>query len=209
MKSRLWYLLAAIGAAGCGGYSADDEVTLGSAVYTQPAPNVSFSAFKSYYLDPQMEVWEDGTQKLKQPVPASTVTTIDAQMQKYGYTAIPGSGATPLPDGALPPSDVGLRLVFLQSNFTYYISSGYCSVYWAYYACWPGWAYAGSYSTGTVLMMMVDTRSGQATPAPDNATVWASALYAVLRGSSLENTNVLNSAVVRAYDQSPYLKNSP
>jgi hypothetical protein len=209
MKSRLWFLLAAIGAIGCGGYSADEEVTLGSAVYTQPAPNVNFTAFKTYYLDPQMEVWEDGVQKLSQPVPASTVTTINTQMQKYGYTAIPGSGVTPQPPNLLPASDVGLRTVFLQSTFTYYVSSGYCSVYWAYYACWPGWAYSGSYSTGTVLMMMVDTRPGTGTPAPDSAPVWASALYAVLRGSSLENSNQLNSAIVRAYDQSPYLKNSP
>ncbi|MFL5388302.1 MAG: DUF4136 domain-containing protein [Myxococcales bacterium] len=206
MKSRLWFLLAAIGAIGCGGYSADEEVTLGSAVYTQPAPNVNFTAFKTYYLDPKMEVWEDGAQDVVgQPVPSSTVTTIQQQMTKYGYT----QQATPPTGNNLPNADVGLRLVFLQSNFTYYVSSGYCSVYWAYYACWPGWAYAGSYSTGTVLMMMVDTRTGQIAPAPDNATVWATALYAVLRGSSLENSNQLNSAIVRAYDQSPYLKNSP
>jgi hypothetical protein len=184
-------------------------VTFGSAVYTQPAPNVSFAALRTYYLDPNIEVWEDGTQKLPQAVPSSTITTIDAQMVKLGYTAIPGSGVTPQPPNTLPASDVGLRLVFLQSNFTYYVSSGYCSVYWAYYACWPGWAYAGSYSTGTVLMMMVDTRAPTAPPpSPDAATLWATALYAVLRGSSLENTNVLNSAVVRAYDQSPYLKTS-
>ncbi|MFL5366583.1 MAG: hypothetical protein ACJ781_14010, partial [Myxococcales bacterium] len=131
MKSRLWFLLAAIGAIGCGGYSADEEVTLGSAVYTQPAPAVDFTAFKTYYLDPQMEVWEDGTQKLPQPVGSTTVTTIQQQLTKYGYT----QQATPPTGTNLPNADVGLRLVFLQSNFTYYVSSGYCSVYWAYYAC--------------------------------------------------------------------------
>ncbi|MFL5359900.1 MAG: hypothetical protein ACJ78U_02945, partial [Myxococcales bacterium] len=102
MKSRLWFLLAAIGAIGCGGYSADEEVTLGSAVYTQPAPAVDFTAFKTYYLDPQMEVWEDGTQKLPQPVGSTTVTTIQQQMTKYGYT----QQATPPTGTNLPNADV-------------------------------------------------------------------------------------------------------
>jgi len=218
MKRRLWYLLAAIGAAVCGGYSADEEVTLGSAVYTQPAPPVPpstdsaerFKPLRTYYLDPVIEMWTDGVQDpLGAKINDNTRQTIDAQMAKNGYTPIPGSGVTPIPsNGPLPGSDVGLRVVYLQSTFTYYVSSGYCSVYWAYYACWPGWAYAGSYSTGTVLMMMVDTKSAQPGPSPDNATLWATAMYAVLRNSSLENTNALNSAIVRAYDQSPYLKTS-
>jgi hypothetical protein len=207
MRIRPWILLAAIGAAGCGGYSADDEVTFGSAVYTQQAPGTSFAGLKTYYLDPLMEVWEDGTQKLSQPVPASTVTTIDAQMQRYGYAAV----TTPPVGNAAPNADLGMRLVFLQSTFTYYVSSGYCSVYWSYYACYPGYAYSGSYSTGTVLMMMLDTRppSQGGTVPPASNVKWVSALYAVLRGSSLENAPLLNNAIIRAYDQSPYLDTTP
>jgi len=200
MKIRTWFLLAATAAAGCGGYYAPDDVTFGNVVYTQQAPGATFTALRTYYLDPLMEVWEDGTQQLPVAVPSSTATTVDTEMTKKGYTKVT---ANPSP-GNRPSADTGLRLVYLKSNFTYYTSGGYCSVYWAYYACWPGWAYAGSYSTGTVLMMMVDTKVAP----PTTSVLWTSALYAILRGSSLENTTILNTAITTAFAQSPYLKTS-
>ena len=200
MKIRPWFLLAAMTAAGCGGYDAPSEVTLGSLVYTQPAPGASFTALRTYYLDPNLEVWEDGTAQPSQIVPSSTLTTINARMASYGYTAV----TTPPASGSPPASDIGMRLAFLKSNYTYYVSDGYCSLYWVYWACWPGWAYTSSYSTGTVLMLMVDTRK---TP-PASSVLWATSLYAVLQGSSLENTTALNGALNRAFDQSTYLRTS-
>ncbi|HWE23825.1 MAG TPA: DUF4136 domain-containing protein [Myxococcales bacterium] len=197
MNIRRWFSLAAIAAAGCGGYGAPDEVAFGSVAVTQPAPGATFHGLQSYYLDPNVEVWLDGTQQPSIPVPSATATIIDQRMQGYGYT----TKVTTNPPGNTPPAaDVGLRLAYLKSTYAYYYSGGYCSIYWAYYACWPGWAYAGSYTTGTVLMAMIDTKN-----TPSKGMLWTAGLYAVLYGSSIEDTNRLNAALTRAFDQSTYL----
>jgi Domain of unknown function (DUF4136) len=200
MRMRHAFLLIATAAIGCGGYDAPDEVITGSVVYTQQAPGSDFTPLRTYYLDQIIESWEDGTPQAPVALPASTAATIRARMTALGYTEVTQPPLSNRP----PDSDVGMRMAYLQSNFTYYVSSGYCSIYWAYYACWPYWGYAGSYSTGTVLMLMLDTR---VTP-PTVDTLWAVGLYAVLRDSSISNTTVLDDALNRAFDQSPYLKTS-
>jgi hypothetical protein len=205
MKIRSWFSLAAIAAAGCGGYDAPSEVTNGQLVYTQPAPTTDnnpsaiFKPLNSYYLDPSLEVWKDGVQQLPQAVPSSTVSVITTRMGTFGYT----QQTTNPPVGQTPNADVGLRLAYLQTTNTYYYSGGYCSIYWAYYYCYPGWAYAGSYTTGTVLIQMVDLRTG--TGASPGRALWVSSLYAILGTAGLSNSGALNTALTRAFAQSPYL----
>jgi hypothetical protein len=195
------FLLAAIAAAACGGYDAPSEVVYGTLAYSQANPDAlnKFPSLRTYYLDPLVEVWLDGEQQVSQPVPAATVTVIQTNMTKYGYTQVttnPGPGQN-------PNADVGLRLAYLKSTTVYYYSGGYCSIYWAYYACWPGWAYAGAYTSGTVIGLMLDTKASVG-----GHILWAIGLYGVLSGTTLDNTTRLNDALNRAYAQSPYLKTS-
>ena len=65
-------------------------------------------------------------------------------MTAYGYTST----------ALTTPPHVGLRLAWIQNTYAYYYN--YCSGYWyGWYGCWPTWGYAGSYSTGTVLMRVL------------------------------------------------------
>ncbi len=129
-------------------------------------------------------------------IPNSVATTISTQMTALGYTA--ASQAT---------ADTGMRLAWEKSTYVIY-SGGYCSIYWGYYGCWPTWGYTGSYTTGTTLMVMVDLR----TAPPSGGTrpiLWVSALYGVLQSSTPEaNAPALNQGLVRAFNQSPYLRTS-
>jgi hypothetical protein len=199
MRIRPWFLLVAL-ATGCGGYDAPSEVTFGSLAYTQQAPGATFTTLRTYYLDPVVEVWQDGVPQPGQPLPAAASATITTRMAAYGYTQV----NTPPKASAAPNSDVGMRLAYLKTTQAYYVSSGYCSPYWVYWACWPSWAYAGSYTNGTVLVLMVNTRL---TP-PNTAVLWVAGLYGVLQGATLDSAN-FNNALNRAFDQSPYLKTSP
>jgi len=197
MRTQRWTLLAAIAAAACGGYSAPDEVVLGQAVYTQKAPTANFAPLRTYYLDPVMEHWEDGETVAPVVLPSSTAAVINARMVAYGYTAAPQASA-----------NVGLRLAWTEATQVAYYYNNWCSVYWAYYSCWPTWSYAGSYRTGTVLTAMVDLRTTPAHPNDSRNMLWVSAMYSVLQATSIENQTLLNEALDRAFDQSTYLKTS-
>ena len=203
MKILRTILLTAIAVAGCGGYDAPSEVVLGTNVYTQPAPTADFKPLRSYYLDPSVEVWKDGELQAPTTVPSATLTTITNRMGTYGYT----------PAALTASPHVGLRMVWFKNSYTYYYS--YCSGYWyGWYGCWPSWGYGGSYSTGTVLLVMVDLRPAPPpTPPPgtdggQRPVLWLTGLYSVLEGSSIENTTKLDAALDKAFDQSPYLKTS-
>ena len=204
MQTRRWLLLATIAAAACGGYSAPDEVVLGTSVYTQQAPGFDFKPLNTYYLAPNLENWQDGTQQPDTALPAAATTPITTRMTQYGYTQV-GAGAL------LPPSnaDVGMKVALINNSYSYYYS--YCGSYWyGWYGCWPAWGYAGSYSTGTVILVMVDLRSdpniGQDPPPAiaQRPVLWVNANYAVLQGSAANQAN-LTTALNRAFAQSKYL----
>ena len=195
MSRRPWFLLAAIAAAACGGYDAPDEVVLGALTYTKPAPGESFAGMKTYYLDPTMDVFQDGQAQVGKPVPASTAAAIQTNMSGYGWT----QQTTPPVGNNNPNADVSLRLAYFSNTISYWYSGGYCSIYWAYYSCYPGWAYAGSYSTGTVVITMVDTRTSVNTK-----IAWIAGMYGVL--TNYNDATKLNVAINTAFGQSPYLK---
>jgi hypothetical protein len=195
MTIRRWLWLAALGFVGCD-YGTPSEVVLGVPVYTQAAPGSDFTPLRTYYLDPAVEVWNNSVQQPSVTIPTSVATTIAAQMTALGYTA-----------ASQPAAETGLRLAWEKTTQVIY-SGGYCSIYWGYYGCWPTWGYAGSYTTGTTLMTMVDLRttppSGGTRP-----TLWVTALYGVLQSSTVEtNAPALNQGLVRAFNQSPYLRTS-
>ena len=209
MNMQRSLLLIAIAAAGCGGYTAPDEVVYGTGVYTQPQPGFNFAPLNgNYFLDSSMDVWKDGVQQAPTAIPTAVETNIVNNMTAYGYTRV-GAGALVPPANA----ETGLRLAWIQNTYAYYYN--WCSGYWyGWYGCWPTWGYAGSYSTGTVLMMMVDLRNGPAPNPPpsgsgERTALWASALYSVLYGNNPDTSagqSKWNSAIDQAFAQSPYLK---
>jgi hypothetical protein len=212
-------LLAAVAAAACGGYTAPDEVVLGTSVYTQPKPAADGGVFdfkslgnprSTFYLDPLVESWSDGVQGVSTPITSAADTTIETNMVAYGYDRV-GKGQSAPPTSGV---DVGLKLAHIKNSYTYYYS--YCGSYWyGWYGCYPAWGYAGSYSTVTVIMMMVDLRAGanQTPPpptsdggvlVPERSVLWVNGNYAIDQGSTLNQAN-LNEALNRAFAQSLYL----
>src|SRR3954462_5687901 len=124
MNMQRWLLLIAIAAAGCGGYTAPDEVVFGADVYTQPQPNFDFKPLNNFYLDPVLEVWKDGVQQTSTAIPSAVQSNIQAQMTQYGYPRV-GDSTT-----VLPPSnaDTAVRLAWIQNTYAYYYN--WCSGYY-------------------------------------------------------------------------------
>jgi hypothetical protein len=174
-------------------------------VYTQHAPNFDFKPLTTFYLDPAQENWQDGEQKPSTALDASAATVITNRLTQYGYAQV-GNGALNPPSTA----DVGLKVALINNSYSYYYS--YCGSYWyGWYGCWPAWGYAGTYSTGTVILVMVDLRANRPPntpppnlPAAQRPVLWVNANYAVLQGTGSNQAN-LTTALNRAFDQSTYL----
>src|SRR3954470_7546940 len=124
MVFRSWFLIAALAAAGCGGYDAPPQIVTRTLTHTPPPPPATAATFqplRTYYLDPLIEVWQDGEAQVSQPVPSSTVTTITTNMTRLGYTRV----TTDPGPGIAPAADVGIRIAYLKTSFSYYYGGSY------------------------------------------------------------------------------------
>ena len=121
---------------------------------------------------------------------------IDANMASLGWTKV---------DVSKNP-DVQFLPAAWESTTIVYWGGGYWCWYYPYY-CGGGWYYPyypsySSYSTGTLLMNMVD-------PALESAdgnkrVIWTGAINGLLSGTY--STTRVNNAIDQTFKQSPYLK---
>lgn len=136
------------------------------------------------------------------------LTQVAAEMEAYGYTRIT-AGPNSVPDVVL--------LVGATSSDKYAYDPGYWYPIWGWWPGWgyypgygPGWGYyppyyggvVYSYSTGTVLITMLDANSYD----PDKKEItaaWSGALNGLLEGST--STRITN-GINKLFQQSPYLK---
>jgi hypothetical protein len=126
-----------------------------------------------------------------------TLSRIDKNMQDLGWTKVDADVA----DVQLLPA------VWTTTTIFYW---GYWGDYWCWYYpyyCGGGWYYpyyptASSYTTGTVLMTMIDPKEENA--AGSTRVVWISAINGLYQGSY--NATRVNNAIDQAFEQSSYLK---
>jgi hypothetical protein len=183
--------------AACGSYGAPDEVVYGEAVYTQQKPGFDFRPLTTYFLDPTVNVVEDGTTNVD-TMPDAIKNAIDANMVALGYTAIPDLAT------ALATGDTGLKMSVLRGSGAVYYPGYWCD-YWTYYGCYYSWYYAGSYAFGTVILEMADLAAARGQPANNPIPIlWTSAVYGVATTPQYDIPRVVD-GINRAFGQSPYL----
>jgi hypothetical protein len=123
---------------------------------------------------------------------------IDANMQAFGWTEVDVN------------SNPDVQLLPAAWESTTIIYGGYWGAYWCwwypYYCGGGGWYYpyypVSSYSTGTLVMEMVDPNA--ASTDDTDRVVWTGAINGLLVGAY--DANRVNNAINQAFYQSPYLK---
>jgi hypothetical protein len=100
------------------------------------------------------------------------------------------------PDILLTPAAWETTTILYYYDYWSWWYGGYYP-YWGYYP-----SYATSYSTGTLLMRMIDPSVVGANGNPVGQ--WAGAINGIL--TNAYDANRVNTAIDRAFDQSPYLK---
>ncbi len=189
-----------------------DEYDLAGTLYDEGADFQSYATF--HVVDTVIHLTEDGKDdpNLNREHDEFILETIRQNMLDYGYTQVASPDSLNRPDVEL------LVQVTSQDFYTYY---SYWYNYWGWYPGWgwwypPGWGgwypgypwypgYISSYSTGTLIVEMLDTEI-QPEPLDRPGMVWAGVINGLLSGN-VQNTRArLDKQLNQLFVQSPYLK---
>jgi hypothetical protein len=116
-------------------------------------------------------------------------------MEALGWQKV-AIGASP--DLLLEPAEMETTTVWYYYDYWYWWYGGY----YPYYPYYPPVAYGGSYTTGTLLMILVDPSVVGGNGNPVNQ--WTGVINGIL--ASKYDPARVNPLIDKAFEQSPYLK---
>jgi len=129
---------------------------------------------------------------VKEPYNTQIIQMIASNMSDLGWARVDD------------PNEADLSLLPASwTNTTIYYWYDYWCWYYPYYCGWGwGWGYpqVSSYTTGTLVMILMDNHE----PAIEPWNVWTGAVNGLLSGSY--NTSRIRNGIDQAFEQSPYLK---
>lgn len=187
-------------------------------VYTASDTAADFGAIQTYYLpDSILLIGTHAVDQQGDKVPKywsdadalSLINTVASEMNDRGYTRVEGTTRN--------TADVGFQLSYIEQT-SYF--TGFSSPYWwwdypyywtpDYWGYWGGWYYPFavyySYTTGSLLIEMVDLRSEEGSD-KKLKVLWNSYLSGLVGKSGLQINRAIE-ALEQSFEQSPYLKSA-
>jgi hypothetical protein len=120
---------------------------------------------------------------------------IEENMDALGWERV--DTVTEDPDMLLLPASWETEYIVMYNDYWYWYWGGYYP-YWGY----PPYYYYSSYSTGTLLMSLIDPDEVSTNGNP--VVQWSGAINGILTGTY--DATRINTAIDKAFNQSPYLK---
>lgn len=127
---------------------------------------------------------------------------IEDNMAALGYERVE-LDANPAPDLLLVPASWETTTISYYYDYWYWWWGGYYPA-WGWGGYYPP-VYIESYTTGTLYMTLIDKDVLGANGNPINQ--WSGAINGILTG--VYNASRINTAIDKAFDQSPYLSTNP
>ena len=191
-----------------------DEYDLAGTMYDEEAV---FSTYTSFHvIDTVMHMTDDGEDdsNLDRENDEYILELVNQNMIDLGYTQMVNPDST-------NPADVELLVQAVTTDFYTYYSNWWG--YWGYYPGWgypgwgyPGWGYPGypwypgggyynSYSTGTLIVEMIDNKFED--PEDRLNVIWMGLVDGLLTHSSTASSRPrLDKQINQVFEQSPYLQ---
>lgn len=188
-----------------------DEYDVAGTMYDKEA---DFSTFHTFHVvDTVMHITEDGKDdpNLSRAHDEDILNLVRENMNLLGYTEIAN------PDSLARP-DLELLVQAMSTDFYSYFSYWYD--YWYWYPGWdwwypgypwypsypwyPGGGYYSSYSTGTLIIEMLDTQADLEGSHP--GVVWMGLVDGLLTNNITSAKARLEKQINQLFDQSPYLQ---
>jgi hypothetical protein len=173
-------------------------------VYSNYDPAADFTAKQTYAIpDKIMKIDDDlvaggDPNFIKEPYATQVLDKINLNMINNGWTKVTKDQN---PDVLLAP------VAFELTTTVYYGYGGYWD-WW--YGGWYGWYYpypvTTSYSTGSLVVTMLDNKKENESPDGKKPAVWNFIVNGLLEGGSANFANRVSKGVDQAFIQSPYLK---
>jgi len=134
---------------------------------------------------------------LSEPYASTIINRIQANMLALGYTLVTD---TALAEFVLFPSEMEVTNISYYYDYYYY--------YWGWYYPGGGWYYpyypvTTTYTTGTIIVNMVDLRNPGANDKLH--AVWSTIINGVMDGDVTTAISRINTTIDQAYEQSQYL----
>jgi len=206
MIKRILFLgVITVMAAGCypGGPDFTDELDLVLTTYDE---SYVFPNSNTYAIPDQIPKITGNLAEGETPEfldPATTKIFLDqvnANMTKLGYTKVTIN------------ADVVVTVAALEvTTIVSYCNDWWYGGWWGYYPGYPGYGgcyypSAYSYSTGTLLISMIDDKDEDGDPETPVKGVWGAGINGLLESSTSSNNSRAVEAIDKAFAQSPYLK---
>jgi hypothetical protein len=188
-----------------------DEYDLAGTMFDEDADFSSYVTF--HVLDTVMHLTEDGEDdpNLSREHDEFILVEIRQNMRDAGYTEMVSPDSLNMPD-------LEICVQVMSSDFYTYYSYWYDYWYWYpgwnyWYPGWGGWypgypwypGYVSSYSTGTLIVEMLDTEVNlDATERP--GMVWAGIVDGLLTNNTSNTRARLDKQINQLFEQSPYLQ---
>lgn len=173
-------------------------------------PNADFGAKRTYAL-PDSVVHLAGGASVNRLFDALILSEVEANMNALGFTRI----AEPDDNN---PADVYILVAITSSDWVGYTEYA-MDPYWGWYGFWPGYYSPGyslyypwyptagvayTYSTGSILIDMVDPLQAN-TNSEQLPSIWLGVLNGLVADSQQNNADRISQGIDKLFDQSPYL----
>jgi uncharacterized protein DUF4136 len=203
--------LLALACAGCLGYPDSSERFNDVVVVTAHAESIDFSRYKTFAIDPDVQVatvQQDGTVQMGTADPSVSATVIDriaTNLQQRGFQ-MKDKGETP---------DLGVSATAISGYKEGTVTGGYWYGYYGAYWGYPGYAYYYPYAvdydyrSGSLILDMADLSSLNnrgnvaSTTSGGLPVVWTSISYKAYIDNNVQSAGA---AIDQAFEQSPYLR---
>jgi len=180
------------------------------AVITLFDPNADFGALRTYALPDSVVHLADGS-TVNRLFDALILSEVEANMNALGFTRI----AEPDDDN---PADVYILVAVTSSDWVGYTEYAW-DPYWGWYPYWPccyggGWGIyypwypttgiVYTYSTGSILVDMIDPSRADAN-SEQLPSIWLGVLNGLVADSQQNNADRISQGIDQMFNQSPYL----
>jgi len=168
--------------------------------------NFNFSNVKTYAMpDTIVHIVDEGKESdISRKYDSFILKQVASQMELRGITRITD------PDFSVAEKTPNVVLLLRATSTTNYVAynnyywGGYWGWGWGGYYPWYGGTTVYNYTTGTVLIDMIDVEN--ANPAEEEyPSAWLAAINGLLGDSGTSSQNRLSTSIVQAFVQSPYI----